>query len=98
MYKSIVKASLKAAKTINAELIPVGTVIQNLRETIKEFDYANGGLSLCRDGFHLSLDYGRFSAAAMWLYILTGKKITVDKFEDFNVEILQKIIDIVNSI
>ena len=27
---------------------------------------------LCRDGFHLTLDYGRVAAAATWMAVLTG--------------------------
>ena len=79
-------------------MIPTGTVIQALRETVPEFDYKNGGLSLCRDGYHLSWDYGRFAAAATWLHTLTGKKINVSYFEDFNPELLKKIIYVVNEL
>ncbi len=98
MYRCIVKASKMAAESINAEMIPTGRVIQHLREEIPEFDYKNGGMSLCRDGFHLSLDYGRFAAAATWLHTITGKQIEVSDFENFNPEILKKIIRVVNRI
>ena len=69
-----------------------------MRETVPEFDYQNGGLSLCRDGFHLSLDYGRYAAAATWLHIIIGEKINAADFEDFNPELLKKIIDVVNEL
>lgn len=98
MYHRIKDTSEKAAKSICAELIPTGTVIQALRETVPEFDYKNGGLSLCRDGFHLSWDYGRFAAAATWLHTITGKKINASYFEDFNPELLKKIIYAVNEL
>ena len=98
MYHLIKDTSEKAAKSIRAELIPTGTVIQALRETVPEFDYKNGGLSLCRDGFHLSWDYGRFAAAATWLHTITGKKINASYFEDFNPELLKKIIYAVNEL
>lgn len=98
MYKDIIDASSKAAETIGAELIPTGKIIQNLRENVKEFDYQNEGLSLCRDGFHLSLDYGRFAAAATWFLTLTDKKIKISEFKDFNPVILDKIIKVVNSV
>lgn len=98
MFKCIEKCSEKAAKSINADLIPSGKVIQTLRETVPEFDYNNGGLSLCRDGFHLSLDYGRYAAAATWLHTITGKKINVSDFEDFDLARLEKIIDTVNEL
>lgn len=98
MYCRIKQTSEIAAQSINAELIPTGEVIQTLRETVPEFDYKNGGLSLCRDGFHLSLDYGRYAAAAIWLHTITGGKISYTDFEDFNPEILKKILDVVNAL
>ena len=98
MYKCIEDASEKAAHSIDAVVIPSGKIIQTLRDKVPEFDYKNGGLSLCRDGFHLSLDYGRFAAAATWLRTITGQKIQADQFEGFNSEILYKILDVVNSI
>ena len=97
MFERIISASQKAAKSIGAELIPTGTVIQKIRETVNEFDYHNGGLSLCRDGFHLSYDYGRFTAAAVWLRTLTGKKIECDAFQDFDTALLNKILEVVNN-
>lgn len=98
MYRCIIETSEKAARSINAELIPSGKVIQTLRKTVPEFNYKNGGLSLCRDGFHLSLDYGRFAAAATWLHTITGKKINVSGFEDFNPELLKRILYVVNEL
>lgn len=98
MYRRIKLTSDKAAQSINAQLIPTGCVIQTLRETVPEFNYKNGGLSLCRDGFHLSLDYGRFAAAATWLHTLSGNKISAFDFEDFNPVLIKKIIDVVNEL
>lgn len=98
MYCRIKEACAKAARSINAELIPSGKVIQTLRETVPEFNYKNGGLSLCRDGFHLSLDYGRYAVAAVWLHTIMGGKISAADFEDFNTELLKKIIDVVNNL
>lgn len=92
MHRRISDAAETAAKLINAEIIPAGNFIQKLRETLPEFDYGNGGISLNRDGFHLSLDYGRYAAAAVWFYSLTGKKPDNYIFEDFNTELLKKII------
>ena len=98
MYRCIKEACAKATQSINAELIPSGKVIQTLRETVAEFDYKNGGLSLCRDGFHLSLDYGRYAVAATWLHTIIGGKINATDFENFNPELLKKIIDVVNGL
>ena len=75
MYEAIKASSEQVVKSLGIQLIPTGTVIQMLRETVAEFDFKNGGISLCRDGFHLSLDYGRFAAAATWLHTLTNKSI-----------------------
>ncbi len=96
MYNKIKAASEYAAKLIKADIIPVGTVIQYLRDNTKEFDYKNGGISLCRDGYHLTLDYGRFTAAATWLHTLTGKELSVSKFEDFDGDLLKVITSAVN--
>lgn len=98
MFNSIKSASKIAAKTMGADIIPTGTVIQKLRDCTNEFDYGNGGISLCRDGFHLSYDYGRLAAAATWIHTLTGGKINVTKFEDFNSELLKIIFSVVNDI
>ena len=97
MYRRIQEASERAAVSIGAPLSPAGKIIQILRETVPEFQYQNGGMSLCRDGFHLSLHYGRFAAAATWLHTLTGKEITVTEFEDFDSKLLEKILDVVNA-
>jgi len=98
MYDGIVISSEKAAKAIDVDIIPCGKVIQTLRDTVPEFDYKNGGLSLCRDGFHLSENYGRFAAAITWYHTLTGKKITLTEFENFDTGLIQKIIKIAESI
>ncbi|MBP3330554.1 MAG: DUF4886 domain-containing protein [Clostridia bacterium] len=98
MYNHIISVSQKAAQSINAEIIPTGKVIQYLRENTSDFDYENGGISLCRDSFHLSFDYGRFAAAATWLRRMTGIKIEVTEFENFDKNLLQIIVDAVNRI
>lgn len=99
MYRRLRDASMMATKLIGAELLPVGTVIQALREQLPEFDYPNGGVSLNRDGFHLSLDYGRFAAAATWLYTLFGQPIAVDGMAQygFDIALLEKIVAVVSS-
>ena len=98
MYNCIKNASRMATEKIGTKMIPTGEVIQTLRETIAEFDYASGGISLCRDGFHLSFDYGRFAAAATWFHIITGKKIGIANFDDFNSELINKIIKVINQL
>lgn len=66
-------------KRTSLPVIPSGEIIRRLRK-LPEFDYANGGLSLCRDGFHMSMDYGRYAVAATWFEILTRTSIEVTTF------------------
>lgn len=86
MYRRICDSAQMASRIIGAEIIPVGDAIQSLRENAKEFDYTGGGLSLCRDGYHLSLLYGRFAAAAVWYKTLTGKNSDIEVFAEQNPE------------
>ncbi|MBQ8372506.1 MAG: DUF4886 domain-containing protein [Clostridia bacterium] len=66
MTNALTDAYERAAAHIGAVgIIPTGKVIQSLRN-LPEFDVRAGGVSLHRDGFHLSYDYGRFAAAAVW--------------------------------
>ena len=90
MYRRIHDCGRMSAKLVG-NLIPSGDVIQTLRDTVPAFDYANGGQSLCRDGFHLSLDYGRYAVAACWLYTLTGQLPKDQPFKDFDPELLKTI-------
>lgn len=98
MFRCIQTAGQNAARLIGADLIPTGTVIQTLRKTVPAFDVEHGGLSLCRDGYHLSLNYGRYAAAATWLRTLTGCKIALTPFEDFSPEYLREILAVVNAL
>lgn len=60
MYNSIAAASKKVFKGGGfTYLIPAGTAVQNARTS-------SLGDHLTRDGYHLQLDYGRFTAACTW--------------------------------
>ena len=72
MYRKLKSAYTKMAERIGAELIPCGDVIQYIRENVPAFDYRNGGLSLNRDGYHLSQLYGRYAAGLVWLKTIFG--------------------------
>lgn len=98
MFEQLKAAYRAAAEAIGAQIIPSGELIQRLRERVAEFDYAHGGRSLNRDGFHLTYDYGRYAAAAAWLYALTGILAAPTPFEDFDVSLLEKIIAEVDKI
>lgn len=70
MYESIVGA---VKKNIDANpdisfILPSGTAIQNARNT-------SLGDTLCRDGFHLDLNYGRYLAGLTWIHKITGEPI-----------------------
>lgn len=72
MYRRLSGAYQTAAKQTGISLIPCGDVIQTLREK-EPFRYEEGGMSLCRDGFHMSYLYGRYALAATWYKTITGK-------------------------
>ncbi len=59
MYKAIVGTSKKVMATFPIDiLVPAGTAIQNARTKL--------GDVLCRDGYHLDLNIGRYTAASTW--------------------------------
>ena len=80
MYEMITAANDAASAETGLALIPTGDVIQELRETVPAFDVRRGGVSLNRDGYHLSLTYGRFAAAATWLKFLTDADLSLASF------------------
>ena len=80
MSDAIADAYKKASAAIGVPVIPVGEVIRYLRGHVPELDYAKGGLSLNRDGHHLSWLYGRYAAALVWCAVLTGRDIRAVRF------------------
>ena len=70
MYNAIVDAVNSEILTNDriAGVIPSGTAIQNLRTSYF-------GDTLTRDGYHLSYDYGRYTAALTWFAYITGEDI-----------------------
>ena len=91
MYRRICDCATMASRLVGADILPSGPVVQYLRENAPEFDYKNGGLSLNRDGFHLSWDYGRYVAAATWYTVLTGKTPAVNPFSDWDAHLIDVI-------
>ena len=85
MYNCIVEASSKIAEKYSLPIIPSGDAIERARY-IPEFDTSKGGMSLNRDGFHLSLDYGRYLAALTCYRFFTGKDATEVTFEPENTD------------
>lgn len=79
MYNAIVNAIKEASRQTGIKIIiPAGTAIQNARSS-------SIGDNLCRDGYHLSLGAGRYTAACTWYEKLTGKKVIGNSFVPQNV-------------
>ncbi|QOV19145.1 DUF4886 domain-containing protein [Blautia liquoris] len=74
MYKKLSECYDKVADEYRTDLIPAGDLIQSLRRK-EPFLYLEGGKSLCRDGFHMHLLYGRYAVAALWFDHLLGGNI-----------------------
>ena len=74
MYEQLHNCYTQMAGKYQLGLIPSGTVIQKLRQ-LPEFHVPSGGLSLCRDGFHMSFEYGRYVLACVWLKTLRGAQL-----------------------
>ncbi len=72
MYRKLKAAYAEMAERIGVDLIPAGDAIQYLRENVPLFDYKNGGMSLNRDGYHLSRMYGRYAAGLVWFKTVFG--------------------------
>ena len=69
MYKAILAAGKRAMSEGGiGTVIPSGTAIQNARGTFL-------GDSMNRDGYHLELTYGRYTAACAWYEALTGRDV-----------------------
>ena len=79
MYRMLSDCYHHASAKLNLPLIPSGEVIQQLRE-IHPFRYARGERSLCRDGYHMDLVYGRYLVAAVVYAFLTGRDIRGNNF------------------
>ena len=99
MYNCIVEASTNIAKKYGLEIIPSGDAIERARY-LDEFNTSVGGMSMNRDGFHLSLDYGRYLAALTLYKFFTKGDVTKVTFEPDNTDplICAKLKDIANNI
>ena len=79
MYERLSSAYGNAAESVGAKLIPCADVIQALRKK-KPFDYGHGGMSICRDGFHMNIIYGRYLLSAVWYRFLTGNSVSQNAY------------------
>ena len=71
MYNAILNAVDEKVKTNEGidGILPCGTAIQNIRTSYL-------GDTLTRDGYHLSYDIGRYTAALVWYKVLWGADLT----------------------
>ncbi len=69
MYNRIKETVTRVCNENKIEkIIPSGELINEIRKN-PPFDYANGGKSMCRDGFHMDLIYGRYALALLWFAV-----------------------------
>ena len=61
MHAAIDETSHRVAREYGLEILETGRAIDRLRNSPTEDQ-----TELCRDGFHLSFDYGRYAAAYTW--------------------------------
>lgn len=79
MFARLSAAYQAASERRGIPLIPCGDVIQAIRREAP-FRYEAGGMSLCRDGFHMSWLYGRYALAAAWYATITGRAMTENSY------------------
>ena len=85
MHARVSAAYRQKAKEHALKLMPCGEVIQALREK-DEFNADKGGHSLSRDGFHMSLSYGRYALALTWLKTLFDLPVSQNRFVPVSAE------------
>lgn len=74
MYYAICDAVKRASKLRKFDIIvPSGTAIQNARTSFI-------GDNMCRDGYHLDLNIGRYTASCTWFEKVTGKNVIGNKY------------------
>jgi hypothetical protein len=79
MYERLCSAYEAAADKLGVRVIPCGDVVQKVRKK-EPFVYEKGGMSLCRDGFHMTYLYGRYLLAATWYEVLFNKSILENSY------------------
>lgn len=58
----------------NIRLVPCGSAITYARRTLGDI--------LCRDGYHLSYELGRYVASCVWCEFLTGKSVVGNPYKN----------------
>lgn len=88
MYNAIIDAVNKATDLVDIDVVvPAGTAIQNGRTSVV-------GDNFCRDGYHLDLSIGRYTASCAWFEAIFGQSVLDNTFKpaalsDFETEIAQ---------
>lgn len=80
MAEDVCAAYQKAGEAISADgVIPCGKAMLAAAK--------NGGVKVHRDGFHASLGVGRYILALTWYKALTGRDVSENSFDDFDVPV-----------
>ncbi|RZK44036.1 MAG: DUF4886 domain-containing protein [Pedobacter sp.] len=75
MYQAISSTSKKAMKLVPFDLlVPAGTAIQNARTSFI-------GDKMCRDGYHLDLNIGRYTASCAWYEAIFKESVLGNGFK-----------------
>ena len=83
MFAEVEKAYAQAAELISADgIIPAGKAMLTASQT--------GIEKVHRDTYHASLGAGRYLLALVWFKFLTGKDITENAFDDFDVPVTEE--------
>ncbi len=83
MYHAIIEAAKQAAAENDIHIVvPSGTAIQNGRTS-------SLGDTFCRDGYHLELNYGRYTASCTWYETLFKKSVVGNEYVPSNITPLQ---------
>ena len=79
MYASVTAAYHEAADFLGVDMIRSGELVQALRSD-PCFDITGGGMPITRDGYHVSIPYGRYALGALWFEKLMGGDIFKTSF------------------
>ena len=88
MYNAIVDAVWRAKELAPIDIVvPAGTAIQNGRTSVL-------GDNFCKDGYHLEVNFGRYTAACAWFEAIFKKSVIGNSYKpdtvsDYEAEIAQ---------
>ena len=101
MYQKLHANYHAMAEKYDLKIIPSGTIIQKLREDENSpFNREKGGISICRDGFHMGWVYGRYLLACVWARTLFGISLKENTFVPssyYQLEVDSEILETIRS-